>query len=296
MEQVIKAPEDILGKTLPDVEVMKKTLQDAEKCIILDIETTGFSPVKGAEIIEIGAVLVDTSNGTVLGKFDKLVKPTKAPISQKITEVTNITNEMVEDAPYIEDVLDDLHSFIGDYVVVCHNVKFDWFTFLQELMQIRGKIITNKVVCTLILSKNLHPDISKHNLAAACAYYGATMEGAHRAFVDALYTASLALRLRSEIPTQKMDEEIDEVEQFQVEEFSDPLKILRASIYDSKSVRIGKSVYFTTSIGSVYYSITRKCWGINRLTVPFNINMNTVIQDILNKYQLQQDQIEAHFC
>ena len=93
---------------------MQKALLNAEIMVSVDIETTGFSPDKGAEIIEIGASMINTKTKNI-ENFSELVKPRNGKIPNKIIELTHITNEMVRDKRFIEPVIEDLGHFMGDY-------------------------------------------------------------------------------------------------------------------------------------------------------------------------------------
>jgi DNA polymerase-3 subunit alpha (Gram-positive type) len=97
--------------------------------VVFDIETTGFSKVND-RIIEIGAVKV--SKGEIIGRFSTFVNP-KIPIPYKITQLTSITDEMVVNAPAIEDALLDFLEFSKGTVLVAHNASFD-MGFLSNLV------------------------------------------------------------------------------------------------------------------------------------------------------------------
>jgi len=88
---------------------------------VLDLETTGGSP-KDCEITEVGAVKY--VGGELTGSFNTLVNP-DAPIPPTITVLTGITQAMVIEAPRIEEVLPSLLEFIGNAVIVGHNIRFD---------------------------------------------------------------------------------------------------------------------------------------------------------------------------
>src|SRR5699024_9160354 len=88
---------------------------------VFDLETTGFSPVHD-QIIEIGAVKIE--NGHITKRFGKFINP-QVPIPEKIVELTGINQEMVNDAPLIDEVIEEFIDFIGDSVLVAHNADFD---------------------------------------------------------------------------------------------------------------------------------------------------------------------------
>ena len=106
-------------KTLAELHPVLSNLNEV---VVLDIETTGFSLEKFADIIEIGALKLDVNNRKVVSAFSQLIRPTQsASIPAKITELTRITWQQLENQPYIEDVLPVFYNFIGFLPVVIHN-------------------------------------------------------------------------------------------------------------------------------------------------------------------------------
>ena len=89
--------------------------------VVTDIETSGLC-FDSDEIIEIGAVKI--LNNEVVGRFSCLIKP-KKPIPANITNLTGITNEMLQTAQPIELVLPSFMQFLGDSIFVAHNADFD---------------------------------------------------------------------------------------------------------------------------------------------------------------------------
>ena len=87
-------------------------------------------------------------DGEVADKFEMLVKPTKK-ITKKITEITGITNEMVEDKPPIEEVLPQFIEFIGKLPLVAHNADFDYGFLCENYRRIYGKEFRRKKSCTM---------------------------------------------------------------------------------------------------------------------------------------------------
>ena len=101
--------------------ITKKTSSDKYfRFIAIDIETTGLSAF--SEIIEVSAIkFVDFEPVEV---FTTLCKSRKS-ISEEITEINHITNEMVADKPYFYQIVPSLRDFIGDFPLVGHNIDFD---------------------------------------------------------------------------------------------------------------------------------------------------------------------------
>lgn len=96
--------------------------------VVFDIETTGFSPVKN-RIIEIGAVKV--VEGKIVDRFSTFVNP-RVPIPFRIEQLTSINDEMVMDAPGIEEVLPEFLKFCEGTIFVAHNANFD-MSFIMEM-------------------------------------------------------------------------------------------------------------------------------------------------------------------
>ena len=158
---------------------------------VIDLETTGLSP-RCDEIIELAAIRV--RDGEVQDSYQQLVRP-KERISDFISSITNITNEMVADAPRIEDVLSDYLGFIGSDVVVGHNVCFDVNFIFDNCASIFGKAFTNNYINTVRVAKRLL-DLPHYKLSDLCVYFGISGENAHRALADCQMTHELVGKLK----------------------------------------------------------------------------------------------------
>ena len=158
-----------------------------EEYVVFDLETTGFNAAGGDSIIEIGAVKL--KNGEIVEKFDKLIKPPK-PITERITNVTSITNEMVSDCENEENAVKEFIAWTGDLPMVAHNAKFD--TSFIEMCYKKYNLgeYKNTVIDTLALSRVLDQDASRHGLSAITKRYGVEFdeESHHRGDYDALAT------------------------------------------------------------------------------------------------------------
>ncbi len=158
---------------------------------VIDLETTGLSP-RCDEIIELAAIRV--RDGEIQDSYQQLVKP-KVGISEFISSITNITNEMVANAPRIEDVLSEYLGFIGSDVVVGHNVCFDVNFIFDNCASIFGNAFTNNYINTVRVAKKLL-DLPHYRLSDLCAYFGISRENAHRALADCQMTHDLVGKLR----------------------------------------------------------------------------------------------------
>lgn len=188
-------------KDLGIIKRMNWRLLNDEYFTVADIETTGFSPEKGGKIIEIGAVKID-NDGNVIDRFSEFINP-GIKISEKITEITSITNEMIQDCEYAGRVISRFWDFIRGTTVVFHNAAFDWNRYLLFNFSQIGLNLPNSYPCidTLELDKELFPNESKHTLDQMCERLEIKVENHHRAIFDAEMTAMAFVKLR------KMSEE-----------------------------------------------------------------------------------------
>ncbi|HUZ44717.1 MAG TPA: DEDD exonuclease domain-containing protein [Acidimicrobiales bacterium] len=156
--------------------------------VVVDLETTGASAATCA-ITEVGAVKL--RGGQCLGRFQTLVNPGVA-IPPQITYLTGITDSMVGPAPLIEPVLASLNEFMGDAVVVGHNVRFD-VSFL-DAARIRAGLprIGNPIVDTCSLARRLVRDeVRDCRLGTLARQLRLSHQPTHRALDDALATGEL---------------------------------------------------------------------------------------------------------
>lgn len=154
---------------------------------VLDIETTGLDPCFD-EIIEISALRVRSAD--VTDTFSSLVKPSE-PVSDFITELTGITNEMLDDAPPIYDVLPRFIRFVGDDIVVGHNVNFD-INFLYDQSACLGlPPFGNDFLDTMRLSRKLFPELKNHKLDTLAQFFEVPRSISHRATADCEATNSI---------------------------------------------------------------------------------------------------------
>jgi len=149
--------------------------------VVFDLETTGISPYKD-EVVEISAIKVVDKK--TVEEFSTLVNP-GIPIPYNASIVNNITDDMVKDAPYFEDVLKDFIDFIGDHTLVGHNIHtFDMKFIYRDTKKYFGQTIDNDYIDTLPMSVACLPDLSHHRLSDLAMYYGIDIKGAHRALAD----------------------------------------------------------------------------------------------------------------
>lgn len=168
--------------------------------VVFDIETTGLSKEKEM-ITEIGAVKVE--DGKIIDRFSTFVNPQR-PISAEITKLTGITDDMVKDAPTIENVLPEFLKFCEDTVLVAHNASFD--TGFIRIAAERAGLgeLHHTIVDTLELARALLPELNKHKLDIVCEHLGVTLNGHHRAVNDAEATAEVFIKFLDMLAEKKI--------------------------------------------------------------------------------------------
>ena len=188
----------------------KSLIEFPNKYIAFDIETTGLDPMYD-EIIEIGAIKIE--NGKEIETFSTLIKP-EYEINDFITELTGITNEMVQNAPKINEVLTRFMDFIKDSIILGHNINFDINFIYDNLINEDMHPITNDFIDTLRLSRRLLPELKHHRLSDLANYYNIDTTGSHRSLTDVRITIDIFKNL----------EKLVESKYFNIENFKDACK------------------------------------------------------------------------
>ena len=162
---------------------------------VIDLETTGLSP-SVCEIIECAAVKV--RDGVVVDSYSRLVRPYIA-VPPFITALTGISNLMLRDEADIEHVLPEYLGFIGDDIVVGHNVGFDIGFLCAASRRMCGDEFANDYIDNMRLSRRLFPGERHHRLCDLEQRFGLHNERAHRALADTLLTQQCYERLKQEM-------------------------------------------------------------------------------------------------
>ena len=153
---------------------------------IVDIETTGGSAAK-SRITEIAIYLHDGKK--VIKTYQSLINP-QCFIPKYITRLTGISNQMVENAPTFEQIIDQIDEYTQNCVFVAHNVNFD-YSFLREEYKRCGRKFQRKKLCTVRLSRKIFPNKISYSLGRLCAQLNIPVQNRHRAAGDAEATAVL---------------------------------------------------------------------------------------------------------
>ena len=196
---------DLMGLDVEEIEDgMPKEMQelmtpDFDSFVAFDIEHTGtFGVGRGdaeAEIVEIGAVKV--INGVVIDKFDELCNPGRK-IVPRIAQLTNITDEMVANKPSVDEVIKRFKAFVGDSILVGHNIKACDIPHILRAAKRAGINFENKFLDTKPLAKKHKEANGWENvkLATLSKIFGIKQTEAHRAWCDAEANAYVYLKLK----------------------------------------------------------------------------------------------------
>ena len=171
-------------------------LKHCSDYVLFDLETTGLSS-DFDEIVEISSIKVN--DGKIVDEYSTFVNP-DMHIPYSASSVNGITDDMVKDAPYIERALNGFISFIGNYILVGHNIRsFDMKFIQRDAMRYMGKSISNDIVDTVIIARRYLPELESHSLESLSYHYGISYDGAHRALVDCHINKQVYDCLASEI-------------------------------------------------------------------------------------------------
>lgn len=196
---------EIMGVEVEEIEdgmpkpMEELTVPDFNSFVAFDIETTGTNGAANgdgeAKITEIGAVRV--VNGEVVEKFDELANPGR-DIVPRIARLTHITNEMVADKPPVDEIIRRFHEFVGDSILVGHNIKSSDLRYICKAADKAGIHFDVPFLDTYILSKKYKENIGweKLNLSYLSEYYGFEHKEVHRAWSDAEVNAQIYFELQ----------------------------------------------------------------------------------------------------
>ncbi|MDR2514257.1 MAG: PolC-type DNA polymerase III [Christensenellaceae bacterium] len=170
----------------------------ARSYVVLDVETTGLSPLND-RIIELAAVKIE--NGAILEEFSSFVDP-QMRISAAATKVNGIRDDMVEGAPKIGEVMPRLAAFCEGFCVCAHNAPFD-LAFLRAAARQAGVSLPAQTLDTLPLARAVVPEIKRHRLDAVCKKLGVPLSQHHRALFDTRATAFMLMKLLERAETER---------------------------------------------------------------------------------------------
>ena len=189
-------------------------LKDA-KYVVFDIETTGLSATRD-KIIEIGAVKIES--GSITERYQTFIKIDE-PLTQATIDLTDITDDLLQDAPLIEDELPQFLKFIEGSILVAHNALFDVGHIRENAKALNLTFDDSLVIDTLNLARYFYNDqLKRFNLKAVAKLFKVKQEQHHRAEDDAFVTAQIWLFMLTDLLSKQIkhyheiNEAIDEKE------------------------------------------------------------------------------------
>ncbi|WP_042374038.1 PolC-type DNA polymerase III [Neobacillus jeddahensis] len=159
--------------------------------VIFDVETTGLSAVYDT-IIELAAVKV--KDGEIIDRFESFANPHHR-LSATTINLTGITDDMVQSAPEVGEVIQKFHDWVGDDVLVAHNASFDMGFLNVGYTKIGLEKAKNPVIDTLELGRFLYPEMKNHRLNTLTKKFDIELTQHHRAIYDAEATGYLLLKM-----------------------------------------------------------------------------------------------------
>lgn len=172
------------------LELKEIAIEDAE-FTVLDVETTGTS-ARYCKVIEIG--LVKVKNGKIKDTWSTLVNPGTF-IPYHITGITGIATTDVVNSPPFDLIIEDIKNFIGDSIIVAHNLPFDKSFMEQEFMNSGEEFPPYSSLCTLKLARKMYPELKSKSLSSLVSHFRLRHKNVHRALGDATVTAKLLLKM-----------------------------------------------------------------------------------------------------
>ena len=172
--------------------------------VVFDFETTGFNAGGVDSIIEIGAVKI--KNGEIIEKYDELINPGRK-LPEKIIEITNITDEMLEGKANEETGVKRFIEWFGDCPMVAHNAKFDTSFLEMAYKKYNLGVFTNPVIDTLELSRTLDNTYARHSLSALVKRYEVPWDETahHRGDYDAEGTALVFHKMLKKLSNRNIE-------------------------------------------------------------------------------------------
>lgn len=163
---------------------------------VIDVETTGLDP-RYDLILEVAALRV--RDGSVVDRFVSFSKsPDFDQVPDYITEITGITTDMIESAPDEKVVLTDLHKFLGDDLLIGHNVNFD-INFLYDSLSYYDLVLKNDYIDTLRIARRFFTQYDHHRLSEVCSYLDIPVDRVHRSEADTELTLQCYLALKDRV-------------------------------------------------------------------------------------------------
>lgn len=235
--------------------------------VVIDTETTGLD-YEYDHIIEISAV--KCIDGKPVETFTSLIKPPKRTtyfpfrnngdgewisryVDDHITDLTGITNEMLESAPEPTVVMPQLKAFVGESILIAHNAGFDINFIYDALKNSNDLILGNDYIDTLRIARKVFPQLEHHRLSDIASACSVNQLNAHRAEADCLVTAQCYEYMRSVILANNTEEDFQKLFTQKQVRYNNSLSSIIPTVdaIDDTNPIYGKVIVFTGALSSM---------------------------------------------
>ncbi len=215
--------------------------------IAIDLETTGLSPLVD-RIIEIALYKVTPNkSGVTIAVFQTLINP-GIPIPAHTTAIHNITDEMVINAPYLHEVLEELKSFVGLIPIVAHNAKFDLGFIVMGMQKSNVGFKANPIYCSCKLARHTHKEITNHKLVTLVKELNIPLLHHHRALDDAFASLKIFIHSLERLSSEQIERtdlrqhghlfDLDQFDKIKAEEIPEKLNGLEKLVKEAAVIEI----------------------------------------------------------
>ncbi|WP_135547226.1 PolC-type DNA polymerase III [Paenibacillus cymbidii] len=274
----------------PDERIMKDATY-----VVFDIETTGLS-VLNNKIIELAGVKM--KDGKEIDRFATFIDPHER-IPYHISQLTNITDDMVRGAPELAEKLPEFLAFVGDAVLVAHNARFD-IGFIQENAKRLGlPPVPNTVLDTLEMARLLFPSLKNHRLNTLADKFKVSLENHHRAIDDSVALGHVLYGLINEAAGREIDS-LAKLDSFSGKDLSNA-RPFHCNIYALNQVG-KKNLYKLISLSHTEYYKRVACMPRSKvvllregLLLVSGCEKGEFFETVLNKSQEEAEQVAEFY-
>ena len=188
------------AKRIPYIEPLTDSVLDfasatdaKRELVVIDVETTGTDP-KMSDLVEVAAVKIKGTK--IVDRWSTFVNPGRSIVGN---QMHGITDKDVQGAPSPKEAADKLLAFVGDALIVGHNVGFD-LGFIEEARGEGFRFQTGSYLDTLVIAREGYPGAESYKLGDLARFFGVELSQSHRALPDAEATAELLLWFANDLP------------------------------------------------------------------------------------------------
>lgn len=163
------------------------------RCVAIDTETTGLDPAQ-ARMIQIGLVRMEGEEVFEDQSYEALVNP-HIEIPSENSKIHGITNDMVQGCPSFPEIWDYINSFIGNDIIIGHNIGFDIAIIERECRRNMKKCHLGRRLDISALSRFIWPNMPDYSLETIAAGLHLPLKNRHTALGDAILTARIFVKL-----------------------------------------------------------------------------------------------------